>query len=230
MAIDYKYKIRLDIQKDAWNWFNGCNSVGYGVDWRKRVSEDIYSKIHGKSRKEAYDFIMPFLKKKYVDDKKEINNARNDRKKEFDQKFQEACEKLAKVMGKPIYRDDFTFYLTTFPRGPYNYYKGTIWEYIGWPDPIGGFLHELCHFQFIHYWQKNPNSPVSKLETGQFENFKESLTMILDEDFYPLMNKPDQGYDMHQEFRKELSEFWKTNKNFDELVEFGLKKLPEFVK
>ena len=100
---------------------------------------------------------------------------------------------------------------------------------IGWVDPIRILLHELLHFQFIHYWRNNPDSAISRLNNEQFEYIKESLTMVLDEDFLPLIDKIDKGYDMHKEFRKELSDFWKTNKNFDKLVEFGLGKLPNYI-
>lgn len=226
----YKYKIKLDIKKDASNWFDGCNHISFGLDWKKRAPAEIVKNIYGKSKTEAYEFLIPFLKQKYIDEKEKIKQARKRLKNVYEQKFDLACEKMVELMGKPIYRNDFTIYLTTFPRGPYNYYYGTIWEYIGWDNPIMGFLHELAHFQLWHYWYKNPDSPVSKLPFEHYDYLKESLTMILDKDLLPLIERPDMGYEIHKEFRKLLTKQWETNKDFDKLVEFGLKKLPEFVK
>lgn len=148
----------------------------------------------------------------------------------YNQKFQEVCDKMEEIIGKPIYRKDFTFFITTFPHGPYNYKKGHIWEYIGWNNPVMGFLHELSHFQFIHYWRDDPSSAVSKLSDDQFEWLKESLTLVLDKDLMPLIECVDVGYDIHQPLRKELHKFWKKNHDFDKLVELGVKLIPEYVK
>jgi hypothetical protein len=113
-------------------------------------------------------------------------------------------------------------------RGPYYKPKGYVWHCIYWDDPVEGFLHELCHFQFIHYWRENKDSEVSKLTNNQFEFLKESLTIILDKDFMPIISKPDYGYDLHQNFRKELKKFWKKEKDFDKLVDFGVREIKTF--
>jgi hypothetical protein len=227
---DYKFAVKLDIEEDAWNWFFSCNRNSHGVDWKNRVSPDIYKNIHGKTKKEARDFLIPFLEQKYIDEKDKIDKHIDFITDVYNQKLQKACKKLEEVMGKPIYRNDFTFFITTFPCGPYNYSKGYVWEYIGWNNPVMGFLHELAHFQFIHYWRNNPDSDVSKLSDAQFEWLKESLTMILDRDFLPLIECVDIGYDIHQPLRSELHKFWKTNHNFDKLVELGVKLIPKYVK
>ena len=52
--------------------------------------------------------------------------------------------------------------------------------------------------------------------------------MILDEDFFPIIKKPDYGYDLHQDFRKELKEFWQKNKDFNQLVEFGVENIKKY--
>lgn len=225
-----RYQIILDPEKDAWNWYDGCNRISHGMDWGKNIPAYILTEIRGKPKKEAFDFITLFLKQKYIDDNDKISASTKFIEKRFSEKFEKACLKLEKVMGKPIYRNSFSIYLTTFPRGPYDYNKGCTWEYIGWNNPITGFLHELSHFQFIHYWRNNHDSDVSKLTNEQFEWLKESLTIILDEDFLPLIECTDKGYEIHRPFRKVLYEFWKTDHDFDKLVDFGLRILPDFIK
>ena len=225
----YKYHIKLDINSDASNWYSGCNSESYGVDWKKRVSGDIYNNIFNKSKKEAYKFLIPFLNEKYINEKQNIDSYITSLNNTYKEKFNKACKKIVELTGKDLYLNTFTIFITTFPRGPYNYGKGYIWEYIGWNNSIVGFMHELLHFQFHHYWRNNPTSAISKLDEDQFQYLKESLTVILDDSLVPLIEHPDKGYDIHQKFRKELHNFWETNKNFDQLVEFGLKRLPEFI-
>lgn len=226
--MNYTYKIVLDSTKDAINWYDGCNCNNFGVDWKMRVSEQIYENIINKSKKEAFKFLIPFLNQKYIDERYDIDKHINILEKTYSEKFTKACKKIVDLTGKELYLNNFTFFITTFPRGPYNYGKGYIWEYIGWDNPVVGFMHELLHFQFHHYWQSNSNSPVSKLNEDQFQYLKESLTVILDEDITPLIEYPDKGYDIHQDFRKELHKFWKNSHNFDKLVEFGLKILPDY--
>lgn len=224
----YTYKFRKDIYRDAWNWWSACNYSSHGKVWRDQINDNLANKLVGKTNKEANKTLIPFLKKVYVDQKQKISEAKIFFKNEFDQKFQEGCIKIVDVMGKPIYRYDFTFYLTTMKRCPYYKPRGAVWLCVFWNNPMEVFLHELCHFQFIHYWRENPKSEVSKLPEERFEFLKESLTMILDEDFMPLISKPDRGYDLHQDFRKELKKFWGKNKNFDKLVDFGVKNISKY--
>jgi hypothetical protein len=227
----YKYKITLDINSDALNWYVTCNNynISHGVDFSKRMSKDLYSKIAGKNEDEAYKFLIPFLKQKYIDDKEVIDNFTDLMNTAYKQWFTKACSKMVDLLNKPLYRNSFTTALTTAPRAPYRYEDGYTWVPIGWYDPIRIFLHELLHFQFIHYWRNNPDSAVSKLSNEQFEYLKESLTVILDEDIVPIILMPDKGYDMHKKFREKLHIFWKKNHDFNKLVDFGLKILPDFV-
>ncbi len=223
------YKIELNIDKDAWNWYDACvNDGSHGVNWSKFAPQDVLINIRGKSKTDAYSFIIPYLKQRYVDDEERISKAKDFFNSSFEKNFINACRKLEEVMGKPIYRKDFTIYLTTFPRAPYNYHEGYLYTCIDWVDPIATFLHELSHFQFIHYWRYNPESKVSELSSAEFEWLKESLTIILDEDFADISEKLDYGYVLHKPYRKELREHWKTNHNFDKLVDFGLSLLPKY--
>lgn len=227
----YNYLIKQDIDQDAWNWYVTCNNINisHGIDFSKNISEDIYKNINGKTKSDAYTNIIPYLKQKYITDKKKIDGYTDQVKEIYENTFNDACKKIANLTSKSLYRNDFTTFLTTAPRAPYKYNDGQTWLPIGWLDPIRIFMHELLHFQFIHYWRLNTDSAVNKLSDKEFEYLKESLTIILDEELKPLIQSPDKGYPMHQEFRKELHKFWATNKNFDELVNFGLKILPDFI-
>ena len=224
--MEYSFKIHQNIHYDAWNWWDACNNINFGTDWSSKINSQISRKIKDKSKKEAYYFLIPYLKRKYQEDK--VKEGKLYIQTELNRKFLPACEKIAKVMGRPLYRNNFHFYLTTFPSISYNKESGHILLNYNWNDPIGTFLHELCHLQFIHYWRENPKSPVSRLPKDQFENLKESLTVILDKDFSLLIKKADQGYLIHQAFRKKLSAFWKVDKSFNNLVKYGTKQISLF--
>lgn len=232
-TVTYSFKILLNSKLDADNWYVGCNRVGiHGTDFQKLAPKDIYNKINGQSKKEAVSTLTPFLEKKYADDHQLIADSKALVMNRLDDKFFAACNKVAELSGKPLYRNDFTFVLTTFPRGSYNYERGYIWLPIQWvekSDIVKFFMHELLHFQFIHYWRLVESSDVNKLSDEKFEYFKESLTVILDESVRPLIFSPDKGYEKHRVMRTELHNYWKKHHNFNKLVEFGLSKLDQFM-
>ncbi len=219
----YSYEIKLDINKDAWNWWDGCNYVYAGYDWTQNIDPKILKKINGKSKKDAFIFLQPYLKKLYSQKKDKINQSKNFIDNQFKEKFENGCDQLSRIMGKPLYRKKFIIYLTTFDRAPYDKSEGSIMFPTTWTDPMAIFLHELCHFQFIRYWRENPKSMVSKISDDQFEYLKESLTVILDESFIPIISKPDTGYPAHKILRNQLIKYYKHEKDFDKLVKYGLK-------
>lgn len=219
--MSYSYKIVKDINKDTWNWYDGCNSIGYGVDWKQRVDADIVARIYGKDKKTAYKYLVPYLENLYETQAEPMGYGEafiNDRYTKF---FLPACEKLVEITSQPLYRNDFTIYLTTFPRGPYSYETGEFWLCIFWTNPIANFMHETLHFQFIHYWRNNPDSPVSKMSEDNFGDLKEALTVVLDESLLPTIERPDEGYKSHAELREKLHRHWSRHRDFNLLVEFG---------
>jgi hypothetical protein len=235
--MQYTYKIIYDIKKDIWNWYDASQHSSHGFNWRNNLRDEseikIYDQISKMNKKDAYKILEIFLKEKYVNQAEIIEKYTNNFKKELDEKFNLACEILEKITKQELFVKKYKFNLTTFPRCPYNQESGEIFFYISldnsWTEPINNFLHEVLHFQFHHYWRDNPKSPVSKLSNEEFNYFKESLTVVLDEDLMPLIARPDRGYDMHRGFREVLHDNWKKHHDFDKLVEFGLEKLPDYI-
>jgi hypothetical protein len=225
------YKIKLSVEQDALNWYNACNGKSMqGKDWTEKMDPIAVKVITGLSREKAFDFLIPYLNEKYKKEEPEILAFKEFAEREFSVKFSKACEEMKNAMGgMELYRDDFTIYITTINRCPYNKETGTLYVSILGKDPISIFLHELCHFQFIHYWQENIDSPVNKLNDEEFNYLKESLTMIIGKDMFSIILNPDRGYDKHKDFRLKLKEFWQKERNFDKLVEYGLKELPNFI-
>jgi len=41
---------------------------------------------------------------------------------------------------------------------------------------------------------------------------------------------PDKGYAIHENLREKLLKFWKANKNFDKLINYGIKIYSELKK
>src|SRR3972149_1337037 len=138
--MQYSYKIIYNLNRDAWNWWNACNTSFQRVDWKKKIDPKFAKKLTGETKKEAFKFLIPFLKTKSTFKAKKLIE------KEFALKFNRSCQKIEKITGKPLCISHFKIYLTTFERAPYDEKKGIIYLPIYWKDPMAIFLHELCHF------------------------------------------------------------------------------------
>lgn len=149
-----KIIIKQNIKKDAWNWWHACNKISYSENWRERIDKKLQNQIVGKTKKQAFKFLIPYLKNLYK--KENIVQKKKELKSIFDKNQRQIFTRMEKVTGKKIYRNNFTCFLTTFPRAPYGYQRGYIWIPIIWPKEtyIRTFVHELLHFQTYAYWEE----------------------------------------------------------------------------
>lgn len=226
----YSYKITYDIKTDMWNWRDSINHSRKYYKWQKNINnkEDrkIAKQIEGLKKQPAEKILKPYLQARKVDRNDKLNKFIKLAEKEFKEKFKDACMILERITKRPMMSDEFTFYVTTFPRMPYFYEERAILMYDStegfWGMPIDGFLHEGLHFQFHYYWGDNKKSPVSKLSDEDFFELKEALAVILDEELQPVITQPDQSYPDLEWLRNPLHKHWKKHHDFEKLVEYGL--------
>ena len=220
-----KIIVKQNIGKDAWNWWNACNKISYGEDWKQRIDQNLQNELIGKSKKEAFVFLIPYLKNLYKT--KNIYKKKKELQNILEGQQEKIFSRMEMATGKKIYKEDFTCFLTTFPRAPYDYHHGYVWIPIIWPKEthVRTFVHELLHFQTYFYWKKQC---LNKLSSKEFENLKEALTIILNEEFMDLIVWPDKGYKIHKNLRDELLKYWKVNKDFDKLINYGVKNYHKF--
>jgi hypothetical protein len=213
--------VKQSIRKDAWNWWSACNKISYSVDWKQRIEKKLQNKLVGRTKERVFSFLIPYLRNLYK--KENINQKKKELQNILKKQQNEILKRMEKVIGKKIYRENFTCFLTTFPRAPYDYHRGYVWIPIIWPKEtyIRIFVHELLHFQTYAYWQ---TMCLKKLTMQEFEDLKEALTIVLNEEFMDLIIWPDKGYKIHENLRSKLLKFWKANKNFDELIKYGVKE------
>jgi len=216
-----RIEIKIDINQDAWNWWQACNKISHGIDWKQRIEEPLRSELVGKDRTVANNILLPYLKQYYADHQVELQAKLAEAQNLFATQSPQALELMVQATGKPIYREAFTCFLTTFPRCPYSLEKGQVWLCALWPVKcyLGTFLHELQHFQFLHYYARLPE--LKHLSSLQIDFLKEALTVILNDAFLPFMCERDKGYDIHQELRAALKSFWEQNEDFYALILFG---------
>lgn len=125
---------------------------------------------------------------------------------------------LEKLTGHKIYSSKFNAQLTTASLAPYD--ADHSWFMIHAAHPLArqitGIAHELFHLQFEHYYKK---SCLEQMTSEQFEMFKESLTVLLNEPlFESIIASKDVGYPAHAEIRKQIVNDWHSEPSISALL------------
>jgi len=233
----FDYKIIYNIRKDMQQWRECVGGSFMGNDTIDNIDNAADRKIADQIihlRKPAAEQILkPYLMAQQSDPNSKLNKFITIATDEFRNKFTDACLAIERITKRPLAANDFTFYITTFPCMSFYYDTRIFYMYDSiegvWGMPIDGFLHEVLHYQFIHYWQFDDQSPVSKLDDDSFHYLKEALSVILDEELKPIITLPDCSYPQQKAFRDVLHKYWKQHHDFDTLVAYGLEKLPDFI-
>ena len=219
-----------DLEKDAYNWRCAMNAFTNGRSYEKMSEKDlnILSQIKWSSQERANKILLPYLDKKYKNNREYIEEAVGDIKTILDEQKSLIFENMEKLTKHPILRDDFHIYFTTCLRWPYAWKTweirmfdpGKIERRIrGWPQ---SFAHELLHMQTHEYYQFK--HPMNQLNRKQFNLIKESLTFLLNHEFHWVNMAIDRWYPQHQDYRKILEGYrlscW-DKKDFEDLINFG---------
>ncbi len=220
--------IKVNFEKDLWNWIQVIlKGQSHGISWLRWIPEAVKEKIKGKERKEVAEILRLFLGEKYATEEKLFTVYAEHLEIALRQITGRMFALLEKTTEKPVYRNEFTGFVTTFPRGPYSTKSGYIWFIYGKSDEwqIKACIHELLHMQFEHYYKEKL---IKKINEEQFGFLRESMTVILNEEFREITREIDEGYPIHQEFRKRLLVLWKQRQNFSQFIAEAVKHINEF--
>jgi len=134
----------------------------------------------------------------------------------------EAEKRLGKLFNTSWDPGQVTGYLTLNTRCPYNLAKRYFFINFSNEHPVQVCLHELLHF-YTHQLLEESFIPSQTFQS--FNNFKESLTALLNIEFSDILDRNDQGYPQHQELREHVVEFWQKSKDLRSLSRGELGKL-----
>jgi hypothetical protein len=225
-----KIKFDYNLQKDVWSWVLIAKDMNaWGLDWREQVGhipDELLKKIEKASFSRAEKIVEEYIRK---NPKKAYKNKVMQIEMKALEKIWRSVEgkyfsRLAKLTNKPIYCPEFRCYFTTGLMCPYNekenWFMASMWHSI--PASITTICHEIMHLQFLHYYRDHLKK--KGLKNDQIEDLKESLTFLLnDPEFDQIILCQDNGYPDHFALRKKLQNIWEQNRNFQELVEAGIK-------
>jgi hypothetical protein len=206
-----KFIFREDIDRDARNWQRAVEAKTHGIEWKRFLPASI-------SLDEVKNaaFLREYLKREYYESGKIFDFREWLKKNVFADQVE---EDLVTLMGKPFRFDLVTIYLTTFHRAPYNPEDSSffLFEQPRRERSVATIYHELMHFLFHwHYWDQCRKEGLSDSE---IDNFKESITVLLN----PVLEKRglpmDGGYPIHEELRKKWTALYRENPDFPMFLE-----------
>lgn len=128
----------------------------------------------------------------------------------------EASRRLQAMFATDWDPGEVTAYLTVSTRCPYNVKDRYFFVSCFKPSPMRTCLHELQHF-YAH--QLLEPIFVERGMPERFNEFKESLTILLNEICADLIEEPDQGYPQHVESRQRILQLWRDGKSMKELAQ-----------
>jgi hypothetical protein len=207
-----------DIDRDMRNWQDSFNRESYGIQWKEFLPPSMtVEEVLGDN------FLRNYLEKEFYK-----SGQVSDFRKWLEEHVvaDQIEEDLIVLMQKPFLSKEIAVQITTFRRSPYNVlgnsffltrrtYKREI--------SVGMIYHELMHFLFHwHYWDQCKKAGLSEQE---IDNFKESLTILLN----PILEKRglplDVGYPGHEALRKRWAALYAENSDFPIFLE---KAIPIF--
>lgn len=214
VSIQFEYHEWTDVS----NRWEACNEHTHSSEWKKGMSDELYTAILWKERDEVFDIIL-----KHIDDTfwtVDMKACEQRLAKALEKDKEKYIKKMEALTKHPIPYKQITCFLTTLPRCPYHRQKWFIRMWYKAKDPVRIFLHETLHFQF--HWRYTNTPMVQALSKEQFSDFKESLTFLLNNEFKEFIEIPDVWYPQHQELRKKLEEYRvSSDKDFEKLIEYG---------
>ena len=222
-----KVILKFDKEKDLFNLWETCNKNIELHDFKKNLTPNIIKLCEDKSFDECKRELEKVMRKVYNSGLIEIFiNALQEAWNKINHEF---FFRLERVMKKPICASEFTCYITTIKRCPYNYkdYSFMVSLFFSLPQGLATIGHEIIHIQFHHtYWEK-VEKEVGKKKTA---DLKEALTVLLNLEFNDLWFSIDCGYPQHEKLRKFIKEEWKVDKDFEILMDKCIKYLKDFTK
>ncbi len=217
-----KVIFKFDREKDIYNIWETCNKASSWYDHKKNVSKNYLEICEGKKFDDCKDELKKSKEGMYKSGFIELYT--NSIQEAWNKINKEYFERLKKIMKKPICSKNFTGYITTMVRCPYNYKDSSFM--VSFFRPLLNVLcttgHEIMHIQFHNtYWEK-AEKQIGKNKTA---DLKESLTALLNLEFKDLWFVDDIGYEPHKELRELIVKEWKKKPDFDILMNKYVKYL-----
>jgi len=203
MQIHFKY----DKEKDIWCLLNKGKSSDNNPNPTK-VYEMLVSYCGENPTKEKTSL---FIQKYFANNQIDIDAYINQYQEDWTEVSGE-YHKRAKTIFEVSLPDNITAYLTINNRNPYSITDNLFYITVPSVSARKIIMHELWHF---YTWYGLGPEQEEVLGKQKYNNLKEALTVLLNEEFIDLMpeGNHDEGYPQHQKLREEIKYLWSKQKD-----------------
>lgn len=216
-------EVIIDIDSDISNRKKCYTIDSYGMNWKNMIRDERKNKNPNTKvfDKQLKDYLNENYHNRWFNWKQKILST-------FRNSNNFILEQLSQLVWKPYPINIITITFTSIFLQPYNSTNRSFLYAPFWKNnqkwkpenSIRSLLHEVLHM-FVHYYYQD--YIINKwLTLEQFHILKESQTIILNESFKNMITEKDIWYESHQYIRKDLENFRKHNKNFDEFVDYWI--------
>jgi len=184
--------------------------------------------LREKSKEEQEKVINEFIDRTYnkleeslEKDKKEVVEPAWD---DIAEEFFEASSKI--FDGHKFSRSEYTAYLTIFWRFRYNLEKSYFYIPPNFKKTSLTLLtmHELLHFLFFDYWEKNFSGRLDKDKLWDLSEILNVL-ILLDEPFVTLGGAKSIPYPAHERKFAELKPIWNKRKSMKDFIDKAVERM-----
>jgi hypothetical protein len=202
-----------DIEKDIQNFISSTTSIN-----NKRLTKFVEAYIE----KNGDDFnsgkIGSFINDHLRSENLDIDGNISRVEREWLKVKDIFIARVESMFGIEYPHDIVRVFLTTNNRCTYNIPENYFFVTIGAKSPVATIMHELFHF-YTYYVFAGKFKERGIFE-GEYNNFKEALTELLNVEFTDLMaGAIDAGYPQHQELRKRIKDLWSQQRSLQVVYE-----------
>lgn len=120
---DFTITVKLDIEKDARNYRSAFNKNTHSNKRKEQVEQMVdidLHKLQGMKEQDAYIFLRSYLENFWKEHTEQAKD-KIEKMTEALNTHKDTIFKQMEILTKhPIYRNEFTIFLTSLNRGPYN--------------------------------------------------------------------------------------------------------------
>lgn len=196
-----------DVEKDMRNWRTSFNSSNNPTPSRMHQQ---YIDRYGLpfEQDKLRSLIDGIIEEKGIVVAEEIKRMEDD----WHRIEKEFIRRIEEMFGIKSTSSRMTAYLTTDVRCSYNLKEDYFFVSIFSKDTNRTIMHELMHFWTWYAFRGYVDS--NKIDAAQYNDIKESLTVLLNIEFRDLMGDAiDNGYPQHQQMRATIEEEWRKSKD-----------------
>ena len=203
---------KYDFNKDVDNFIRGTRAKNNS---KPTKLQEIYVSRNGTDYDESKvkEFLRTYSNQISFDSEKSIKELQENWKK-IESSFLERIEAIFKI-SYPV--SQIIAYLTINQRCTYNIPENYFFVNFSSKSLNRTIMHELFHF---YTWYAFHNDLiVAGINEDQYNDIKESLTVLLNTEFSDLMEaSQDDGYPQHVEMRQRVEELWNQSKDLRKVI------------